>query len=71
MKYIYINPNGGRFANQLFPIFVAVSMYEEGDYGKIYLNNHTQILNYNILNNKFKFTVCNKRTYRIIENGSH
>ena len=51
-KYIYINPNGGRFANQLFPIFVAVSMYEEGDYSKIYLNNHTQILNYNILNNK-------------------
>lgn len=51
-KYIYIDPNNGRFANQLFPLFVAISMYEEGDYDKIYLNNFTKILNYDNLNNK-------------------
>ena len=51
-KYIYIKYNNGRFANQLFPIFVALSMYEEGNHSKIYINNYKKILNYNILNNK-------------------
>ena len=49
---IYINPNFGRFGNQLFPIFVAVSMYEEGNFNKIYFNDKIRKLNHEFINSK-------------------
>ena len=49
---IYINPNFGRFGNQLFPIFVAVSMYEEGNFNKIYFNDKRRKLNSDFINSK-------------------
>lgn len=49
---IYINPNLGRFGNQLFPIFVALSMYEEGNFKKIYFNDKRRKLNSDFINSK-------------------
>lgn len=62
MYNIFIEPTNGRFANQLYPLFVALSIYEANKthFNKIYIKNTEDKLSKNILArlNPKLFEVC-------------
>ena len=41
-RYIFIDRNYGRFVNQLFPMFRALTIFEQGGYDKVYFKNYFQ-----------------------------